>query len=187
MNDSIDLRKRILKMRENNDSILSTVKSEHFKEDIKKEVKPEDLKIENKDRFNSDNTKEVLAVEQNTIIPSFLKKNIPTQSRRVSHHSNKEGYVNLVDTNEAQFRILANKFNEAVEVILELSDKVKKLEHRIYKNQNEIKKRNGFFYYINVKIVFSLILIPLLILGIFTLPFDFLTMKLMFSDIISSM
>ena len=187
MNDSIDLRKRILKMRENNVSILNNIKSEHFKENIKKEVKPEDLKIENKDSFNSDITKEVLAVEQDTIIPSFLKKNVPTQRQSVSLNSNKEGYVNLVDTNEAQFRILANKFNEAVEVILELSDKVKKLEHTLYKNQNDIKKRNRFFYYINIKIVFSLILIPLLILGIFTLPFEFFTLKLIFSDIISSM
>ena len=101
--------------------------------------------------------------------------------------SNNQNNINLVDTNEAQFRILANKFNEAVEVILELSDKVKKLEHTIYKNHNETKKSNGIFYYINVKILFSMIFIPLLILGIFTLPFDFYTFKLVFSDIILSM
>ena len=128
-----------------------------------------------------------MAEDENTINPSSLKKGISSPSHSRNHHSNNQNNINLVDTNEAQFRILANKFNEAVEVILELSDKVKKLEHTIYKNHNETKKSNGIFYYINVKILFSMIFIPLLILGIFTLPFDFYTFKLIFSDIISSM
>ena len=81
---------------------------------------------------------------------------------------------------------MANKFNEAVEVILELSDKVKKLEHTLYKGKNEIKKGSRFFYFINTKILFSLIFIILLTLGILTLPFDFLTIKLIISDIVSS-
>ena len=82
---------------------------------------------------------------------------------------------------------LANKFNEAVEVILELSDKVKKLEHTVYKNHKEKKRGKGFFYYTNIKMVFSLVLILLLTLGILTLPIDFFTMKLILSDIMSSM
>ena len=58
---------------------------------------------------------------------------------------------------QALARILANKFNEVVEVILELSDKVKKLEHKVYKNDNKIKRSHNFFYYINLKVLFSLI------------------------------
>ena len=101
--------------------------------------------------------------------------------------SNKQNNINSAHNNEVQFRILANKFNEAVEVILELSDKVKKLEHSVYKNHKDTKKVKGFFYYTNIKMVFSLILISLFTLGILTLPFDFFTMKLILSDIISSM
>ena len=187
MNESIDLRKRILKMRENNDFILSSVTNGHFKEDVKTEIKSDEVIKENKERFNSSNKTKQLAEDENTINPSSLKKGISSPSHSRNHHSNNQNNINLVDTNEAQFRILANKFNEAVEVILELSDKVKKLEHTIYKNHNETKKSNGIFYYINVKILFSMIFIPLLILGIFTLPFDFYTFKLIFSDIISSM
>jgi hypothetical protein len=177
MNESMDLRKRIIKMRENNELILSTVKSEFLNEDIKKEVRSEDFIAENKKK---------LAHEENTIKSSLFKSKISSQSQAPNHNYNSTNNIKIDDTNEAQFRILANKFNEAVEVILELSDKVKKLEHIVYKNHNETKKINGFFYYVNLKILFSVIFIPLLILGILTLPFDFFTFKLIISDIISS-
>ena len=39
--------------------------------------------------------------------------------------------------NDAQFLMLANKFNEAVEVILELSHKVEKLERNAYQNSHK--------------------------------------------------
>ena len=105
----------------------------------------------------------------------------------IHQHQNKQNNKDTANANEVQFRILANKFNEAVEVILQLSEKVKKLEDTVYKNHQENKKGNGFLNFINIKIVFTLILIPLLILGVFTIPFDFITMKLIFSDIISLM
>ena len=187
MNESTDLRKRILKMRENNDFILSSVKSDHIKEDDKTEIKSADVIKVDKEKFNSSNEQKILAEDENTINTSSLKKKISSPSYSRNNHSNNQNNINLVDTNEAQFRILANKFNEAVEVILELSDKVKKLEHIIYKNYNETQKRNSIFYYINMKILFSVIFIPLLILGVFTLPFDFYKFKLIFSDVISSM
>ena len=186
MNESIDLRKRILKMRENNDFILNNVKSEQIQDEIKIEVKSEDVMLENKEKFNSVYTKKIVE-DENVKAQSLLKKKILPQIQTASHHFNKQNNKNLAETNEVQFRILANKFNEAVEVILELSDKVKKLEHTIYKNNKKKKKGSSLFYFVNIKIVFSLILIPLLILGIFTFPFDFITMKLIFYDIISSM
>ena len=187
MNENIDLRKRILKMREDNNFILNSVKTEHFKDDVKTIIKSDARMKLNKENFNSSNEKKILAEDKNTINSNSSKNKISPPSHSRNHQSDNQNNINLVDTNEAQFRILANKFNEAVEVILELSDKVKKLEHTIYKNHNETKKSNGIFYYINVKILFSMILIPLLILGIFTLPFDFITMKLIFYDIISLM
>jgi len=70
----------------------------------------------------------------------------------------------LQTSNEAQFRILATKFNEAVEVILELSDKVSKLEKAVYKTHSQNKKENSFFNYISIKMLFILI---------FTLFFNF--------------
>ena len=48
---------------------------------------------------------------------------------------NKNSIKTSVNENEAQFLILANKFNEAVEVILELSEKVEKLEKKIYQKR----------------------------------------------------
>ena len=51
MNESTNLRKRILKMRENNDFILSSVTSEHFKEDVKKKIKSDEVIKENKEGF----------------------------------------------------------------------------------------------------------------------------------------
>ena len=187
MNESIDLRKRILKMRENNDFILSSVKPESLKGDVEIKIESDEVIKENKEKFNSINEKKILAKDENTIKLPSSKKNISSPSNSANRYPNNENNINLVDTNEAQFRILANKFNEAVEVILELSDKVKILEHTIYKKNNNTKKRNGIFYYINIKILFSIIFIPLLIIGTFTLPFDFNTFKLIFSDIISSM
>ena len=187
MNESIDLRKRILKMRENNDFILNSAKQEHFKEDVKTEIKSDEVIKINKEKFNSSNEKKIFNGDENTIDSSSLKKKTSSPNHSGNHHSDNQNNINLVDTNEAQFRILANKFNEAVEVILELSDKVKKIEHTIYKNSNQMKKKNSIFYYINMKLLFSMIFISLLILGIFTLPFDFYTFKLVFSDIISSM
>ena len=186
MNDSVDLRKRILKMRENNDFILKTIKSENFEDDINKEIKSADIKTENKENFSSDTTKKILAENKNNIKSSLLKNNVPTQDQKVNHNFNKDNHTNLVDTNEAQFRILANKFNEAVEVILELSDKVKRLENEIYKKQNNTNIGNGFLNYINLKILLFFILIPFLILGFFTLTFDFSTIKLILTDIILS-
>jgi hypothetical protein len=187
MNESIDLRKRILKMRENNDFILNSKKSEHFKEDVQTEIKSDEVIKENKEKFNYSNEKKIFSGDKNTINSSSLKKKISSPNHSENHHYDNQNNINLFDTNEAQFRILANKFNEAVEVILELSDKVKKIEHTIYKNHIETKKKNSIFYYINMKILFSVLFISLLILGIYTLPFDFYTFKLILSDIISSM
>ncbi|MDC0456353.1 hypothetical protein OAM56_00390 [Alphaproteobacteria bacterium] len=187
MNESIDLRKRILKMRENNDFIINSAKQEHFKEDVKIDIKSDEVIKINKEKFNSSNEKKIFNRDENILNSSLLKKKISSPIHSENHHSDNQKNINLVDTNEAQFRMLANKFNEAVEVILELSDKVKKIEHSIYNNNNQMKKKNSIFYYINMKILFSMIFISLLILVIFTLPFDFYTFKLIFSDIISSM
>ena len=187
MDDSKDLRQRILKMRENNSFIHGTVVSEPLQAEVHTKVKLEDIKVQNKEKYNTTNIKEESTDDKHIIEPSSLKKKVSIHNQPVKDNTSKDSHYNLLNANEAQFRILANKFNEAVEVILELSDKVKRLENKVYKNDNEMKKGNTFFYYINLKVLISLILIPLLILGLLKLPVDLLTIKLIFSDIFSSM
>ena len=137
MNESIDLRKRILKMRENNNSMLSTVKSEQIKEDITKEAKSEDGVLKNKEKLISTNTKNTSVEDEKNEEQPLIKNVITSHIQTVSQHPNKQNNKDTANTNEVQFRIIANKFNEAVEVILQLSEKVKKLEDTVYKNHKE--------------------------------------------------
>ena len=83
--------------------------------------------------------------------------------------------------------MLANKFNEAVEVILELSHKVEKLEKNASQNFNKHKISKGRSFFLNFKIFVFLLLIPIVILGFFTLPFDFSLIKSIIIDILSSL
>ena len=92
----------------------------------------------------------------------------------------------LAYDNEAQFRIIANKFNEAVEVILELSEKVKKLEEIVNNlpvNYPNDKKKQSFF---NMKTYSYFIVTIIFIIGIFTFPIDLRLVKMIIMDIISS-
>jgi hypothetical protein len=167
MNDSLDLRKRILKMRESNKSIQDMVKPQEIREEVKF------LQIKEKEFKYKEIPEDVKPVE---ITEEPIKDNYKIQ----------ENGPDYFDTNEAQFRIIANKFNEAVEVILELSDKVKKLEKEIYNNDKRINRNRRFYYQINLKIIMFVILIPIFIIGVFTLPFDLSIIKLIFIDIIST-
>ena len=83
--------------------------------------------------------------------------------------------------------MLANKFNEAVEVILELSHKVEKLEKNVSQNFNKRKISEGRSSFFNFKIFVFLLLIPIIILGFFTLPFDFSLIKSIIVDILSAL
>ena len=82
--------------------------------------------------------------------------------------------------------MLANKFNEAVEVILELSDKVEKLERnakqKSYKQTKNVNS-SSFFY---IKIFVFLLLIPIIVLGFFTLPVDISSLKSIIIDVLST-
>ena len=161
MNDSLDLRKRILKMRESSVSL--------------KEAEPKDIKEEPKNDKETDNS--IL----------FKKSKIePQKNKVVQRRKNEKIQDKLVDSNEAQFLILANKFNEAVEVILELSEKVKKLENFIYKKEIKLNKQSFFSLFFNLKVFILFFLIALFVLGFFTLPFNMSIVKLMLVDFLSS-
>lgn len=161
MNDSLDLRKRILKMRESSVSL--------------REVEPKEIKEEPKDGQDTDN--------------SILFKNSklePNKNKVIQRKKNEEKQNKLVYRNEAQFLILANKFNEAVEVILELSEKVKKLENSVYKKENKLNKQSFFSLFISLKVFLLIFLVTLFVLGIFTLPFNMSMIKLILVDFLSS-
>ena len=117
---------------------------------------------------------------------SLLNNKKSSGNETLSNNSNKENNVNFTDSNEVQFRILATKFNEAVEVILELSDKVSKLEQTVYKTHSQSKKENSYFNFINIKMIFIVMLISFLTLGILYFPIDLSKFKLILNEIISS-
>ena len=180
MNDSLDLRNRILKMRENNnltvnskDALNNDLMSE-FESSIKDDKKKET-------NFNKD----TLIDKNKEITSKPIKKN----SENLVYPRDKTENQNINSTandNDAQFLMLANKFNEAVEVILELSDKVEKLERnaskKSYKQTKNVNSSSVFY----IKIFVFLLLIPIMVLGFFTLPFDISSMKSIIIDILST-
>ena len=88
--------------------------------------------------------------------------------------------------NEAQFRIIAKKFNEAVEGILELSDKVKNLEESINSlsvKSSKNKKNHSFF---NLKTYVFITITTLIILVLLTFPINLTLIQLIIKDVISS-
>ena len=169
MNDSLELKKRILKMRNINNVDLNIIESPNS----------------NKQDENLVQTKKVNTPEIN--LNELKNENaINDKPKTYPHHDN----LNLVSNSktqtqisyDAQFRLLANKFNEAVEVILELSDKVKNLEKDINLNDKKISKNSKIP---NLKIIVFIIFILLFLLGINYLPINLSIFKLILSDISS--
>ena len=180
MNDSLDLRNRIIKMRESNnltvtkqDALNSNLMSEfesNIKDDIKKET-------------NSD--KPIVNDKNKEILPNSIKENSDNLVQNLDKTEN-QNINKTVNNNEAQFLMLANKFNEAVEVILELSDKVEKLERNASQKSYKQTKNVSSSSFFNIKIFVFLLLIPIMVLGFFTLPFDISSMKSIIIDILST-
>lgn len=98
MNDSKDLKNRILQMREENSIEVSN-----------------DSKLEKKD--------------------NVLNKESKISENKESNKNNEK----IISKDQEAFRVLANKFNDAVEVILELTTRVEKLETlvRLQSMQNQ--------------------------------------------------
>ena len=180
MNDSLDLRNRILKMRESNN--LTVSKKDTLNANLMSKFE-NSIKDDNKKKSNSD--QDIIIGKNRQTISKSINNNPEDLVNRKNKSENKN-FNTTVNDNEAQFLMLANKFNEAVEVILELSHKVEKLERNDSKNslkQADNLKNSSF---INFKIIFFIMLIPLIILGFFTLPFDFLLVKSIVIDILST-
>ena len=179
MNESLDLRNRILKMRESNNLIVTepNTLNNNLMSKFESSIKYDNSKNPKLDKntINDKNNEKISNTLKNKTENEFTDKDkLGTKSSKKS-----------VNDNEAQFLMLANKFNEAVEVILELSEKVEKLERitsqNSYSNKN-LKNRSTFF---NFKIFAFLLIIPILILAFSTFPFDFSLIKLILMDLFS--
>ena len=181
MNDSLDLRNRILKMRESNN--LNVTKQDSLNNNLMSEFESS-IKDDNKKETNSD---EETVIDQTKESVTSSNQN---SSENIIQHNDKTENQNIIKTvndNDAQFLMLANKFNEAVEVILELSHKVEKLERNASQDKNIQKNKVKTSSFFNFKILVFILLVPILFLVFFTLPFDFLLVKTIIMDILSSL
>ena len=173
MNDSLNLRNRILKMREDNNLSIT-----------KKETLNNNLMSKFESSIKDDNQK------KSTSEKEILSKSSKSNSDNLVQHKDKSESKNIKSTindNEAKFLMLANKFNEAVEVILELSHKVEKLEKNATQNTEKQKIIKGSSFFLKFKIFVFLLLIPTVIIGFFTFPFDFSIIKSIINDILSTL
>ena len=172
MNDSLDLRNRIIKMRESNNlNVIKQNSNNNLMSDFESNIKDDDKKETNSD-------KETVSNSSQNDSQNIIQHNDKTENQNIIRNDN---------DNDAQFLMLANKFNEAVEVILELSHKVEKLERNAIQNKNISKNKVNSSSFFNFKILVFILLIPIIVLGFFTLPFDFLMIKSVIIDILSSL
>ena len=180
MNESLDLRNRILKMRESNNVVLDQAKSEIKTPEASTEIPPQKTQndgISREVNFETKLEKEISPLENKKIENSNIK-NVRNPIKQASD--------DLPYGNEAQFRMIAKKFNEAVEVILELSDKVKNLEETINSlsvKSSKNKKNHSFF---NLKTYVFITITTLIILVLFTFPINLTLIQLIIKDVISS-
>ena len=96
MNDSTDLRNRILQMREANNLNLVTEKSEYVDEKVipKERIIPENNVINNKENVKSSVMNEMLTQETDNKDQSLLNKKKSLDNETLSNNSNKEnGYL----------------------------------------------------------------------------------------------
>ena len=171
MNDSLELRKRILKMREVNNIV------------------PKSLELLNLNNHDSDliqpKKDNILLTNLNVIKKPKIIKN---KSEVYNHtkfdlvlNSKKQSEINY----DSQFILLANKFNEAVEVILELSDRLENLEKSISLQDKKTKKIIKYSQFPSLKFIIFIVLTSFFALGVIYLPFNFIMLKLILSDISS--
>ena len=129
MSDNKDLKSKILLMRQKNFS--EVVDETNEKNDNEK---PENNEI-NKEVLTEPNENKVEA--DNSNLENRIQVDINTEISELKENLNK-----VAETNEKAFDLLAKKFNESVEVILELTQRVEKLETvtKLQSMQESVKK-----------------------------------------------
>ena len=121
MSDNKDLKSKILLMRQKNfDEVINKSNEKNDNE------KPENAELK----------KDKVEVDLNNVQESMQHEISPNISEL------KENLNKVAKTNEKAFDLLANKFNESVEVILELTQRVEKLETvaKLQSMQQSVKK-----------------------------------------------
>ena len=144
MSDNQDLKSKILLMRQKNFGEIINETNE--KNDNEKPVNTE----LNHDESNTERNQNTDEVDQNKI-QEDTKHDISLDISEIKQNLNK-----VSKTNEKAFDLLANKFNESVEVILELTQRVEKLETvtKLQSMQESVKKtevkssQNGLKFFI---------------------------------------
>ena len=187
MNESLELRNRINKMRSINNLEIS---DEKFLNNEKNKL-VNTQKIEKKIYIDESKKKVINNPELkkfpkiNNALDNFQKKQIHRKDVFKDQQLNLNKNKNFNNDNEAQFRLLANKFNESVEVILELSEKVNNLENLIY-NQPKNKKSRNLFFFFNLKLI-SIVISVFIVGYVFLLiPMDTSAINQILNDIFSA-
>ena len=99
--------------------------------------------------------KKIDEINREFILPEEKMINTNSLLKKKQNNENK----NFNNDNEAQFRLLANKFNESVEVILELSEKVNKLEKLIFSEKENKSSRGLSFNFRFISIMFIMFIL----------------------------
>ena len=130
MSDNQDLKSKILLMRQKN--FGEVVNEADEKNDNRK---PENSEMNRDEVLINSNEDEVLVNKD-----SLENKAQPENNLEISEL--KENLNKVAETNEKAFDLLAKKFNESVEVILELTQRVEKLETvtKLQSMQESVKK-----------------------------------------------
>ena len=187
MNESLELRNRINKMRSINNLEIS---DEKFLNNEKNKL-VNTQKVDKKKIIDDSKKKVVSNLELkkfpkiNNALDNFQTKQIPRKDVFEDRELNLNKNQNFNYDNEAQFRLLANKFNESVEVILELSEKVKNLENLIYNQPKNQKTRNLLFVF-NLKRISIIISIFIVGYVFLLMPMDTSVINQILNDIFSA-
>ena len=136
MNKNNDIKSKILLMRKKNFGENELLKEDNLEKEVSNKIKSNDH-LENVNKLNQENVK---------------KENSNLETEKKDNNSK---------VNEKAFNLLANKFNESVEVILELNKRVEKLETLVrlqsmqdYKKEPQIKKeRTGIKFFVFLLII----------------------------------
>ena len=130
MSDNQDLKNKILLMRQKNFS--EVVDETNEKNDNER---PENNEINKDEVLTESNENKVKA--DNSNLDNRIQVDINSEISELKENLNK-----VAETNEKAFDLLAKKFNESVEVILELTQRVEKLETvtKLQSMQESVKK-----------------------------------------------
>ena len=136
MSDNQDLKSKILLMRQKNFS--ETINKSDEKNDNEKpennEIKKDEVTIKSEVTTKSNDDEVEL---ENNNLENKVQTNKDLELSELKENLNK-----ISKTNEKAFDLLASKFNESVEVILELTQRVEKLETltKLQSMQESVKK-----------------------------------------------